>query len=50
LLETGEMPTIEGQSHGPRSATAAFARVMDPDQPFPSASLAEAMRAARKIS
>lgn len=34
LIETGEIPTIEGQSHGPRSAaTDAAARLLNPDQP-----------------
>jgi uncharacterized membrane protein len=32
LIEAGEIPTIEGQSHGPRSRVAAAARVLDPDQ------------------
>jgi len=32
LVETGEIPTIEGQTHGPRSATAAIARWANPDQ------------------
>jgi uncharacterized membrane protein len=30
LLETGEIPTTEGQSHGPRNLTAAVMRVADP--------------------
>jgi hypothetical protein len=34
LIETGEIPTVEGQSHGPRSATAAVARVLNPDDPI----------------
>jgi hypothetical protein len=34
LVETGEIPTIEGQTHGPRSATAAVARWANPDQPI----------------
>lgn len=31
LIETGEIPTTEGQSHGPRSVTAAAARLLNPD-------------------
>jgi uncharacterized membrane protein len=34
LLEAGEIPTIEGQSHGPRSGIATAARLFDPDQPL----------------
>lgn len=34
LIETGEIPTVEGQSHGPRSAVAAVARTLDPDRPI----------------
>ena len=34
LLETGEVPTTRGQSHGPRSAVAAAVRAMNPDRPF----------------
>ena len=34
LLETGEIPTIEGQTHGPRSAIAGAARMVNPDQPL----------------
>jgi uncharacterized membrane protein len=33
LIEAGEIPTTDGQSHGPRSAVAAAARFADPDQP-----------------
>ena len=32
LLETGEIPTTEGQPHGPRSATTAAARLLNPDE------------------
>jgi len=31
LIETGEIPTIEGQTHGPRSMISAAARVASPD-------------------
>ena len=34
LIETGEIPTVEGQSHGPRSSMAAFARILNPDDPI----------------
>jgi uncharacterized membrane protein len=34
LMETGEIPTIEGQTHGPRSLTAAVARLVDPTRPI----------------
>ena len=34
LLETGEVPTIEGQTHGLRSAVAAVARTVNPDRPL----------------
>jgi uncharacterized membrane protein len=34
LMETGEIPTIEGQSHGPRSITAVIARLADPTRPI----------------
>ncbi len=34
LIETGEIPTIEGQTHGPRSMTAVVARLVDPTRPI----------------
>jgi uncharacterized membrane protein len=34
LMETGEIPTIEGQTHGPRSITAVVARLADPTRPI----------------
>jgi uncharacterized membrane protein len=34
LIEAGEIPTIEGQSHGPRSAVTAAARLINPDEPL----------------
>ncbi len=33
LMETGEIPTIEGQTHGPRSMKIAALRMVDPDKP-----------------
>ena len=51
LLETGEIPTTEGQSHGPRSATAALARAINPDQPLrKEAAMREVLAAKRRIS
>jgi uncharacterized membrane protein len=32
LMETGEIPTTEGQSHGPRDTLTGVARILDPDQ------------------
>lgn len=34
LIETGETPTIEGQTHDPRSRVTAALRVADPDRPI----------------
>jgi uncharacterized membrane protein len=34
LMEAGELPTTEGQPHGPRGVMTGVARVMDPDQPY----------------
>jgi uncharacterized membrane protein len=34
LIEAGEIPTIEGQSHGPRSGVAAAPRLINPDEPI----------------
>ena len=34
LIETGEIPTVDGQSHGPRTLTVAAARLMNPDEPL----------------
>jgi len=34
LIEAGEIPTVEGQPHGPRSAVAAAARLLDPNEPI----------------
>ncbi len=51
LIETGEIPTVEGQSHGPRSITAAVSRVLDPDRPIrKSADLGELVGSERRIS
>ena len=51
LLEAGEIPTTDGQSHGPRSMMAAAARVLDPDNPVQGeSSLSEVMDARRRVS
>jgi uncharacterized membrane protein len=51
LLETGEIPTIEGQSHGPRDTMTAIARVVNPDQPLGrDASIREIVTAQRRAS
>jgi uncharacterized membrane protein len=34
LVEAGEVPTIEGQTHGPRSRKIAALRFLNPDQPI----------------
>jgi uncharacterized membrane protein len=34
LMESGEIPTIEGQSHGPRDLVTTAARVADPTRPL----------------
>jgi uncharacterized membrane protein len=34
LMETGEIPTVEGQTHGPRSMKVAVARMADPTRPI----------------
>lgn len=38
LIETGEIPTTDGQPHGPRTWATAMARSLNPDQPTPSTS------------
>ena len=50
LIETGEVPTVEGQSHGPRSGVAVAARLLDPDRPIRGSSIAEALDAKRRVS
>ncbi len=34
FVETGEIPTTEGQSHGPRSGLTSVMRIANPDQPL----------------
>ena len=51
LIETGEIPTVEGQSHGPRSNVAAVARVINPDDPIKGeGKLTDIARARRRAS
>ena len=51
LIETGEIPTTEGQTHGPRSAATAFARMANPDRPIRSdARFRDVFEAQRRIS
>jgi uncharacterized membrane protein len=51
LIETGEIPTTEGQTHGPRSGVTAVARVLDPDQAVHSESrIVEVISAKRRVS
>jgi uncharacterized membrane protein len=51
LIEAGEIPTVEGQSHGPRSGVAAVARVLDLDQSIRRpASVREVLQAKRRMA
>jgi uncharacterized membrane protein len=51
LIETGEIPTVDGQSHGPRSGVAAAARIINPDDPIKGDSkLTEVLIARRRVS
>jgi uncharacterized membrane protein len=51
LVETGEIPTTEGQTHGPRSATVAAARLVDPDRPIRGdAEITEVFSQLRRVS
>jgi len=51
LIETGEIPTVEGQTHGPRSAVAAIARVINPDDPLKGeGKLTDIAQARRRVS
>jgi uncharacterized membrane protein len=51
LIEAGEIPTVEGQSHGPRSGVAAMARALNPDEPIRGeARLREVLAARRRAS
>jgi len=51
LMETGEIPTIEGQTHGPRSLKVAAFRMMDPDRPIRrDAAFKDVLTAKRRIA
>jgi uncharacterized membrane protein len=51
LVETGEIPTTEGQTHGPRSAATAATRLLNPDEPFaPGQSLKDKFQEQRRAS
>ncbi|MCU1286705.1 MAG: cyclase/dehydrase [Acidobacteriales bacterium] len=51
LMEAGEIPTTDGQTHGPRSVTAAAARFVDPDRPFKGdVEVAEVFSQLRRVS
>jgi uncharacterized membrane protein len=51
LMETGEVPTTEGQSHGPRDAITTAFRVADPTRPIrPQSSLRDVFAAKRGIA
>jgi len=51
LIEAGEIPTVEGQSHGPRSRVVAAARTLDPDQAIRrDAGLREVLHAKRRLA
>lgn len=51
LIEAGEIPTVEGQSHGPRSRVVAAARALDPDQSIRRDSgMREVLQAKRRLA
>ena len=51
LVESGEIPTTEGQSHGPRSVTAGAARMLNPDEEItPGQPITEAFDEKRRAS
>jgi uncharacterized membrane protein len=51
LMEAGEIPTTEGQSHGRRDVVTAVMRVADPTRPIPSgATLKDSLAARRNIA
>ena len=51
LIEAGEIPTTEGQSHGPRSAVAAAARLLNPDEPLRGSSqIRDIVESKRRVS
>ncbi len=51
LMEAGEIPTTEGQSHGPRDVVTGVLRVADPSRPVPrGTNLRDAFSARRSIA
>jgi len=51
LIEAGEIPTTEGQSHGPRDRMTAVARTLNPDRPLGrEARIGEVLSARRRVS
>lgn len=51
LLEAGEIPTVDGQPHGPRSTFTAMTRLANPDLPIRSNTrFRDALEAQRRIS
>lgn len=51
LIETGEIPTTEGQTHGPRSTKIAVLRLADPTRPLrPETRFGEAIEALRRVA
>ena len=51
LIETGEIPTIEGQSHGPRDFVTGAMRVADPTRPIrPESNLKDVFQSRREIA
>lgn len=51
LMETGEIPTIEGQSHGPRDFVTGAMRVADPTRPIrPGSNLNDVFQARKEIA
>lgn len=51
LLESGEIPTTEGQSHGPRDVITAALRTIDPARPIaPGSNLREVFQARKEIA
>jgi hypothetical protein len=51
LIETGEIPTTEGQSHGPRDFVTGVMRVADPTRPIrPESNLKDVFKSRRGIA
>ena len=51
LIECGEIPTTEGQTHGPRSKKIAALRFADPTRPLrPETRFGEAIEALRRVA